>query len=183
MANLSYPSYNSAGYLQLPSNTSAGDYTLHVTDAAVTTTIASYLAPLNTLNLSGSAITVLASGFLDPSANSNGAGFGLWVALPSGGTLIPLPLYTSIPTGLADEKNLANQLSFYPNPVAGELWLLNKTEAVVNIAILSLDGKNVYSTTSSAQEININTETMAKGVYILKVSSGQSTYAKKLIRD
>ena len=38
---------------------------------------------------------VVASGFLNPANNSNGAGFGLWVALPSGGNLIPLPTSTA----------------------------------------------------------------------------------------
>lgn len=61
--DIAYGTYNSTGYLQLPSNTAAGNYTLHITDAAGTSTVVSYLAPLNTLGLSGNAITVLASGF------------------------------------------------------------------------------------------------------------------------
>jgi len=34
---------------------------------------------------------VVASGFLNPANNSNGSGFGLYVALPSGGNLVALP--------------------------------------------------------------------------------------------
>jgi hypothetical protein len=93
--DVAYGAYNSTGYLQLPSNTAAGDYTLHITNAAGTSTVASYLAPLNTLGLSGNAITVLASGFLNPTTNSNGSAFGLWAALASGGNLIPLPTYSA----------------------------------------------------------------------------------------
>jgi len=33
----------------------------------------------------------VASGFLNPSNNSNGPAFGLYVALPSGGELVGLP--------------------------------------------------------------------------------------------
>ncbi|MDX1350821.1 MAG: DUF4397 domain-containing protein, partial [Putridiphycobacter sp.] len=76
-----------AGYLELPT----ADYTINVTDATGTTVVKSYAAPLNTLGLTDQALVVVASGFLDPSVNSNGEAFGLWVALPTGGPLIALP--------------------------------------------------------------------------------------------
>ena len=88
--NISYPSFSS-GYLDLPT----ANYALNVTDASGTTVVASYQAPLQTLGLQGQALTVLASGFLDPSQNSNGPAFGLWAALSSGGNLVPLPLITT----------------------------------------------------------------------------------------
>ncbi|MBL7938708.1 MAG: DUF4397 domain-containing protein, partial [Flavobacteriales bacterium] len=84
--DISYPEFQ--GYLNLPTD----DYTLEVRTGDGNTTVAAYSAPLATLDLEGAAIAVLASGFLDPSVNSNGPAFGLWVALPSGGDLIPLPL-------------------------------------------------------------------------------------------
>jgi hypothetical protein len=79
------------GYLELPT----ADYVIEVRDNSGTTTVKSYDAPLATLNLQGGAGVVLASGFLNPANNSNGASFGLWVALPSGGNLIPLPESTA----------------------------------------------------------------------------------------
>ena len=76
-----------AGYLELPTL----DFTLQVRTADNSTIVAAYAAPLQTLGLQGAALTVLASGFLNPAANSNGPAFGLWVALPTGGALIELP--------------------------------------------------------------------------------------------
>jgi len=77
-----------AGYLELGTD----DYVLEVRTADGATTVVAYSAPLSTLGLDGAAITVVASGFLDPANNSNGEAFGLYVALASGGDLIPLPI-------------------------------------------------------------------------------------------
>jgi hypothetical protein len=90
--NISYGEF-SANYLQLPT----ANYILSVTDTSGVNTVASFTAPLATLNLQDTGLVVLASGFLDPSNNNNGAAFGLWAALPVGGDLIELPLYI-IPT-------------------------------------------------------------------------------------
>ncbi len=78
---------NFAGYLELPT----ADYKIRVTTTTGATTVQTYSAPLQTLNLDGEAIVVLASGFLTPANNSNGPAFGLYVAPAAGGTLIPLP--------------------------------------------------------------------------------------------
>jgi len=89
-----------AGYLELETL----DYVIEVRDETGTVVVASYSAPLASLGLDGAAITAVASGFLDPSNNSNGAEFGIWVALASGGDLIPLPVYPPPSTGNPPEN-------------------------------------------------------------------------------
>jgi hypothetical protein len=83
--NLGYGQF--AGYLELPT----ADYSLQVRDQTGTVVVAQYSAPLATLGLDGAAISVLASGFLDPSVNNYGPAFGLYVALATGGALVALP--------------------------------------------------------------------------------------------
>jgi hypothetical protein len=83
--NISYT--ESQGYLELPTD----DYILEVRDETGAVTIAAYEAPLEELTLDGVAAVVVASGFVDPSLNSNGPDFGLYVALPAGGPLVMLP--------------------------------------------------------------------------------------------
>lgn len=74
-----------AGYLSLPN----ADYNLQIRTMD-RTTVAEYEAPLQTLNAAGAAVTVMASGFLNPANNSGGAAFGLYAVLADG-TVIPLP--------------------------------------------------------------------------------------------
>jgi hypothetical protein len=70
---------NNIAYSQFqgPLELNTVDYTLNVTDETGATVVASYQAPLQTLTLGGKGLVVLASGFLNPSNNSNGAAFGL----------------------------------------------------------------------------------------------------------
>ncbi|MCB2207666.1 MAG: DUF4397 domain-containing protein, partial [Bacteroidetes bacterium] len=78
-----------AGYLELPT----ADYVLDVRDASGENSVVAYSAPLATLELDGAALVTVASGFLNPGNNSDGEAFGLWVALPTGGDLIELPVF------------------------------------------------------------------------------------------
>jgi hypothetical protein len=83
--DLAYGEYTD--YLELPT----ADYSLQIRNQAGTDVVAQYAAPLSTLGLDGNAITVVASGFLNPANNSNGEAFGLWVATMMGGDLLELP--------------------------------------------------------------------------------------------
>jgi hypothetical protein len=85
--NLSYPEF--AGYLELEPL----DYIIEIRDESGMNKIIAYELPLETIGLDGYAITVVASGFLFPENNSNGAGFGLWMASAEGGNLIELTVY------------------------------------------------------------------------------------------
>ncbi len=178
--DVAYGTYNSTGYLQLPSNTAAGNYTLHITDAAGTSTVVSYLAPLNTLGLSGNAITVLASGFLNPTTNSNGPAFGLWVALASGGNLIPLPLYTF--TSIEENNALSNVISVYPNPFNDQVKINNETNLNLDITILDVMGKVISTNKSNENTVTINTSELAHGMYLINVKSEKLSASYKIVK-
>ena len=114
-------SYGEAqGYLSL----AAADYDLEIQNMAGDTALFAYDADLSALG--DSAITVLASGFVDTTANNGGAAFGLWVALASGGNLIELP---SLTVGLED-IGFINQLKLFPNPARDVITIeLESTES------------------------------------------------------
>lgn len=73
-----------SAYLSVPPST----YVLGVAPAGGQP-IARFTADVSTLG--GQAITVIASGFLNPAANADGAAFGLFAVLSSGGAFLPLP--------------------------------------------------------------------------------------------
>jgi hypothetical protein len=103
-----------AGYLELPT----ADYALQIRDMTGTTTVAEFAAPLATLELDGAALVIVASGFLNPSVNNDGPAFGLWVALPAGGELIPLP---SVPISTARVQVIHNSADAAAETV--DVWL------------------------------------------------------------
>lgn len=74
----------SSDYLTVP----AATYVLGVAPTGAQP-IARFTADVS--KLGGQAITVLASGFLNPAANKNGAAFGLFAVTADGGAFLPLP--------------------------------------------------------------------------------------------
>lgn len=154
------------GYLEVPTD----DYVLEVRLADGTPVVA-YQAPLSSLNLNGAALTVLASGFLDPSNNNNGEAFGLWVALANGGALIELPLFTSV-----QENDLVSNVAAWPNPVADQLFLSidSKRVAQAELRLMDMTGRVVRnlpgtSLASGENRLTVDLSGIATGMYQLTI--------------
>jgi hypothetical protein len=172
--NISYAQFSTA-YLQLPT----ADYVISVTDATGATTVASYGAPLATLNLQGASAVALASGFLNPANNSNGPNFGIWVALPSGGDLLPLPVVTSL-SSLNNEAGI----TIFPNPAQDKLMIsssaFSNERAIVNIYNQVGALVMTQQLTSSASNINtIEIENLANGFYTVEMLNSQNRFTAK----
>jgi hypothetical protein len=177
--NFSYNDYE--GYLEL--NTL--NYTLEVRNNAGTSTVASYNAPLQTLGLDGEAITVLASGFLNPAQNSNGSAFGLWVALASGGPLVQLPINT--PSGIQN-SNQADVFAVYPNPSRGAVWIqmpntgdlqtelkvYSSTGALIERQMVNLNGGN-------GNMMQMNTADWSGGLYHVTLSTSKGQLTQRIV--
>ncbi len=85
ISNLAYSTYND--YIQIATN----NYTIQPKLTSTQEEFEAYDLPLLDLGLQNTAVTLLASGFVDRANNQNGPEFGLWLALPEGGELIELP--------------------------------------------------------------------------------------------
>lgn len=164
------------GYLELATN----DYVLEIADATSAATIASFNAPLNTLNLGGEAITVLASGFADPTQNSNGPAFGLYVALASGGALVPLSISTSIEEM---DAQLDRAISIYPNPSNGDVTLTYDGDGFPeSLEVMNLNGQVVETVRlNNVSTQNIDLNELSKGIYFVRIIKEDAHSIKRLI--
>jgi hypothetical protein len=175
--NLGYGQFT--GYLELPT----ADYVLQVRDETGTVAVASYDAPLADLGLDGKALAVVASGFLNPIVNNNGPSFGLFVALPSGGDLIPLLNVTGIKESNFDEASLR----VYPNPARDRVNLqFNlKKAGNVDLQIRTLSGTLVQRQSLGMMQANeslttLNVGDLSAGLYLITLKSGDSQVTVKL---
>jgi Domain of unknown function (DUF4397)/Secretion system C-terminal sorting domain len=170
--NIAYPSFTS-NYLEL----NTANYTLNVTPAAGSPVVASYSAPLATLALQGKALTVLASGFLNPAVNSNGPAFGLFVALNTGGTLIPLPV-----NNLANDTFKTKNISFYPNPATSILNVeMENLDKNAKFTVTDFNGRTIMNAKLSENRIDVSA--LSNGMYFLNLEIDSKIYTQKFIKN
>jgi fructose/tagatose bisphosphate aldolase len=173
---ISYSQFNPAGYLELnPLN-----YTLAITSGA--STVASFQAPLSTLNLRKAALTVLASGFLNPTVNSNGPAFGLWASTGAPGPLVQLPIVAGL-----SESLMNGTLGIYPNPVQDLITIelpVQRTENLL-VEVLDMQGrimvKDQLQLTEDRMQASVRVAELEDGMYLLRLSDKQTTVTKKII--
>lgn len=157
------------GYLEV----ATADVVLEVRSEDGATLFASYSAPLSSLSLQDEALVAIASGFLDPSSNSNGAGFGLWVALPAGGPLVELPVASGLSVAQFDNADMR----IYPNP-AKDIIHLEGVDAS-QATLIDMTGKRVKVWNDVSGQLNVND--INAGVYILRVNSEEKTFTTRVV--
>ena len=161
------------GYLELPTN----DYTLEIQDASGTTAVAQFSAPLSTLGLDGAALVVVASGFLDPSNNSDGPAFGLWVALPSGGDMVELP-----PVPLSVQENIRNAFAVYPNPVEYTLTIQGLEVGNFGMTVIDMQGRIILTQNNINESFQLDVSSLAQGIYNVTIQVGNQSVVKRFIK-
>ncbi len=166
------------GYLEL----GTANYSLTIQDETGAVNVASFDAPLQTLMLEDAAITVLASGFLDPSVNSNGAMFGLWVSPGTGGDLIPL----SNVTGIEDIEAISNA-GLFPNPTNDNATLFFDLtdDTNINLEVVNTMGQRVVVKSygqmlSGNHRVEIPANQMAPGFYFVNLTTDSGVVSTKM---
>nr|WP_293873223.1 T9SS type A sorting domain-containing protein [Flavobacterium sp.] len=89
-------------------------------------------------------------------------------------------LFTHAMTAQEGKQQSNDCLGFYPNPVdSGKIYITSKTNNDKDVIIFDVLGKKVLQTTISSRELNITS--IPPGVYIIKITEGETTATRKLI--
>lgn len=170
--NISYSEY--AGYLELPT----ADYVLQV-NAAGGSGVAAYGAPLSTLGLDGAALVVLASGFLDPTNNSDGPAFGLWVSTGAAGGLVELP---SAPLGVDDFDT--SKIVLYPNPATDIINLASEDGENYGIQIIDMLGRTLMTDEAAFERGYVDISNFGTGIYnVVVIDNNRVLGSKKFVKN
>ncbi|MBS1560677.1 MAG: DUF4397 domain-containing protein [Bacteroidetes bacterium] len=145
---------------------SASEYITVPADASVVNVNTAAGAPIGqfTADLpayAGRALTLFASGFLDPQANHQGPSFGLWCVLPAGGALVELPRIVS---SVADDA--APPFLLAPNPCS-TFVRMRSAMPCKRVVIYDLLGQAVLSreVPEGGDEWTVDTTPLAPGTY------------------
>lgn len=167
VGDLAYSKFD--GYLEL----ATADYNLQIRDEAGASALYEYSAPLSTLNLDGASILVIASG--EVSANSSDA-FGLFVALPAGGALVPLTEST-----VSVSENPIAGLSIYPNPSNSVINVEYADNTDLQFNIYSVEGRLVKTGNLSGYG-QIDIQALNAGSYVIQLSNENGLSTVNLIK-
>ena len=70
----------------------------------------------------------------------------------------------------------------YPNPLKGNNLFI-RTQQDSTIKIYNVLGKLILSDTVNSNKNKVDVSSLQKGIYLIKVTSGNSTTTKKLIKS
>jgi hypothetical protein len=129
---------------------------------------------LDNYSLSGAAITLMTSAFVDTAANSNGEEFGLWFARSSAGK------FTKLSSPLSIESTQKNKLRIFPNP-SSSIINIESSENIEVVNIFNFLGQSVMTETNCKSPKQIDVRHFPKGVYILTITLNGKAQSERLI--
>ncbi len=167
-------------YISVP----AANYTLDIFPAGSSTPLIAYNAPLS--GLAGGAAVVFASGFLTPSANQNGAGFGVFAALPNG-QVVGFDQTTSVENEIGATPSNFVLGQNYPNPFNPSTTInfsVAKDE-FVSLKVFNIAGEEVASLVNEmipagSYKVDFNAASLTSGVYFYRLTAGNFVETKKM---
>ncbi|MGO4772714.1 T9SS type A sorting domain-containing protein [Flavobacterium sp. W22_SRS_FK3] len=78
------------------------------------------------------------------------------------------------------ENNLSAKLTLYPNPVSNQLYISSEDHKIENVMIYNLFGAVVKNISSGAESIDMSN--LTTGNYLVKVTTEQGSFTKKIIK-
>lgn len=84
---------------------------------------------------------------------------------------------------LSNDTVALKQISLYPNPASGSFVTLRNPGAPLDLSIIDLSGKVVYTTSTTGMETQLDIENLSAGMYLVKATDGDRSKMLKLIID
>ena len=85
-----------------------------------------------------------------------------------------------------DEKSLSENIILYPNPAKENISITlgnSFTKNQITISCYDLMGKEIIATKNISNKFNLDTSTLSKGIYFLKIQSAENYAIKKFIKQ
>jgi hypothetical protein len=177
---------NISDYVTVP----ASSHIFEVSEANGSSIISTHSADFS--NLADSAVTVFASGFMNPASNQNGEPYGLYLVTPSGKLIELTP-----PTSISDKKNTVvtdfNLSQNFPNPFnPGTVIFYQIPKAAgVELKIYNFLGQSVRNLVQKQQAagryevawdgLDDTGRSVPSGMYIYQITAGDYQAAKRMI--
>lgn len=85
-------------------------------------------------------------------------------------------------TGIEDEEE--NHLLLYPNPATNQVTIqIPSNEEATALKLITMAGKEIYNINAMGSKITIDLTSFTPGIYIVKLSTQNREYVKRLIID
>jgi photosystem II stability/assembly factor-like uncharacterized protein len=98
--------------------------------------------------------------------------FGFSAGMNTSATVGGIYKFTGIPPLKNTSFDLKNQISAYPNPTNGIVYLNSETSLIKEASVFDLLGKQVYKSNFAAlNNVNLDLKSLQTGAYLLKVTS------------
>ena len=94
-----------------------------------------------------------------------------------------ITVFVVVCTGLADNSAKENVAYVFPNPNTGEFTIELSNNSFKNIQIFDLMGRIVFSESSLNNKIDVNINSLANGIYYVRVQSNNSVEVIKIVKQ
>jgi hypothetical protein len=84
-------------------------------------------------------------------------------------------------TGIEDQKQSITEIIIYPNPVKDKMNIQG-IESASTLMIYDINGKQVHSQ-SIKPEASVSVQSLAKGMYIMKIINQKGVYFSKFMKE
>jgi hypothetical protein len=80
-----------------------------------------------------------------------------------------------------NEKDLATQVSVYPNPASADFAVVSNGILIQKVELLNLAGQVIRTINSNDQVVKLDVNSVSSGVYLVKIFSAEGSTTKQLI--